>query len=537
MFNWLKRIGRRRVEKYDLNEYARRFLSGDELPTEGTYSMSPEASMRIATVFACVRVLSETIASLPCQVYRRTTNGGFQVLLNHPLTDLLYRRPNRWQTAFEFWEMLVGHIMLRGNAVCVKIRSGESVKALIPYHPSRVRLEEQPDGLVYHITLNDGATMRVLGQDVFHLRGLCSDSWWGLSPIAQSKDTFKLARQLANYATNMFESGGAKRVLLKWPKPLSDAAYKKLKDDWQANFSNNARTAILEEGGDAATIGMNADEAEYIESRRFSKEEICGIFRVPPHMVADLSRATYSNIEKQDLFFVKHTVRPWLKRIESAIGRDLIVRPSIHVAKFNVDALLRGDIKTRTEAMRVQFSHGIRTLNEWRAVERLNPVDEPFADQHFIPNNLMPIEQLSEGAEPEPAASPEGLGGQENEPKAYLLPIARDIAARLVNREVREASQGEFKTFIEQHRKYAFNSVKGFLESAEAADEILRKELSADIIAGLAEGCEIDIDLRNQRIVALLMAAAHDNKEHKVIWATRAAAALARIKKRAAACT
>ncbi|MCK4784002.1 MAG: phage portal protein, partial [Desulfobacteraceae bacterium] len=471
MFGWLlKRFGV--VTKYDLNEYARRFLAGDDLPDTGDWAMSPESAMRIATVLSCVKVLAETIASLPCRIYERTPKGGAEEATDHPLNDLLYRRPNRHHTNFEFFEMLVAYITLRGNSICLIRRSNGKVVDLIPVHPSRVVLEEYEDTLIYRVTQKNGLQIRLISDDVFHVRGLASDGYWGMSPIGASKDTFNLARKVQKYGISVFESGATKRVLVKYPHTLTDSAYKRFKEDWERLYKDNARTAILEDGGDATTIGMNADEAQYIDTRKFTRNEICGIFRVPPHMVGDLERATFSNIQKQDIFFVKHTIRPWLKRIEAAITRDLLDDPRKYFVKFNVDALLRGDIKERTTACQIQFMHAIRTINEWRKVENLNPIDSEIGDWHFVPNNLIPVERLLEQPQDEPAPADEpgaggGTGGGQNEPKNYFEPgpIIADIAERLVNREVREAGKADWNGFYDQHRIYAFRAMKGLLES------------------------------------------------------------------------
>jgi len=550
MFGWLlKRFGV--VTKYDLNEYARRFIAGDDLPDTGDWAMSPESAMRIATVMSCVKVLSETIASLPCRVYKRQPGGGAEEAIDHPLYDLLYRRPNKNQTNFEFFEMLVAYVALRGNSICLKGRNNGKVVELIPVHPSRVVLEEYENTLIYRVTRNDGVQIRLISDDVFHVRslssgryytrGLNTGGYWGVSPIGVAKDTFRLARKVQKYGIDIFESGATKRVLVKYPHHLTDPAYKRFKEDWERLYKDNARTAILEDGGDATTIGMNADEAQYIDTRKFTRTEICGIFRVPPHMVGDLERATFSNILKQDLFFVKHTIRPWIKRIEAAISRDLLDDPRKYFVKFNVDALLRGDIKERTNALKLQFMHGIRTVNEWRAVENLNPIDSEVGDMHFVPNNLIPAERLLEKPqeEPKPAAEPGaggGTGGGQNEPKNYFEPIIADIAERLVNREVREAGKADWNGFYDQHRIYAFRAMKGLMAAAQCDDEQKRAELADAIMAGLVEGCEIDIESRTKRITALLMAAVSRNQNENLMWSVRAAAALQYIEQRAAAC-
>lgn len=534
MIRWLlNRIGV--ATKYDLNEYARRFLSGDDLPgSVGEYT--PETAMRVATVYACVRVLAETIASLPLQVMRRLPNGGAEEAPEHPLYNILRTRANRRQTAFGWLETMVTHLALRGNHVSLKVREGRRVTQFVPVHPGNVTLEEYAnDALIYVVNLRDGTQVRLVSDDVLHVPGQVTDKWWALSPVGMAKEAFSLARRVQKYGVSIFETGGAKRVLLKFPGPLGEKARENLKRSWEENGKDSARTAILEEGGDAVTVGMDADEAQYLDTRKFNRSEICGIFRVPPHMVGDLEKATYSNIQKQDLFFAKHTIRPWCKRIEAVLNGDpeLIGNPRKFFVTFNLDALLRADIKERTEALKTQFMHGALTLNEWRDLENRNPTGTSEGDMHFVPMNLTPIERLAqEPVEPaveQPVDGNEpdgGLGGDDNEPKGLLEPIARDVAGRLVNAEIRDLPRGGgVQDVQDRQRVYAYRSLRPLFEAAGIDDETRREAMATAIAEGMIVGQETAPETRKNELVGLLMGAIATDPMESLRWHGQAVAA------------
>lgn len=540
MISWLlKHLGV--VTKYDLNEYARRFMAGDDLDLVGDVSLSPGTAMRIATVSSCVKVLSETIASLPLRVYKRQPGGGASEANKHPLYRLLYARPNMYQTSYEWIEQMVINISLRGNAICLKQRTGDRVTGLIPILPDRVTIQDYTNALLYSISDRYGKTVTVLSEDVLHIRGQCAEGYWGKSPVTQSKDAFELARRVQKYGNSVFNSGGAQRVLIKYPNAVGSETVERLRKEWEQLGRNSAKTAVLDNGGDATVVGMNADDAQYLETRKLNRSEICGIFRVPPHMVGDLEKATFSNIEKQDLFFVKHTIRPYLKRIEAALTRDLLDDPVRYFIKFNVDALLRGDIRARTESLKTQFMHGAISLDEWRDMEHRNPLGDEMGKRHFVPANLVPLDRVDEI----PAADvPDGgIGGDDNEPEAgnepkhTLEPIAKDIAQRLVNREIRELPRANSaERFFEQHRVYAYHAMRPLLEVAGIDNEDKRAYLASSIMSGLTPGQEINPDCRKQLIAALLMAEIElDDKS--ILWQARAAATLAHMEKQAAACS
>jgi len=446
------------------------WLAGD-YPDDFVIEGGSESALRIATVMACVKVLTETIASLPAKLYDIGEDGTGEEVPTDPLLDLLSYTPNRYQTAYEFWEMLVAHLALRGNAVCKIVRTGGVATELVPVNPSRVRLEDFGGTLVYRIGEPDGSTTSLLQDDVFHIKGLSPDGYWGLSPISYANTTMKMASIVEKYSLSVFTMGGAKRVVLKHPATLSPKLRENLRTSWEQITKNSAKTAILEEGMDATILGMTAQDAQHIDTRKYNRTEICAIFRIPPHMVADLERSTFSNIDSQDLFFAKHTIRPWLKRIEGAIWRSFLAPDQARQVKFNLDAILRGDIKARTEACQIQFMHGALTMNEWRRFEDRSPTTEKQGDWHYVPANLSAIEDPTPKPAPAvPGAPPVGTpqkptANDDPRPKD-MAPLIEDAARRAGNYLCREGSRRAGPEFRQDAILYIESVLQPLFKSA-----------------------------------------------------------------------
>lgn len=351
-------------------------------------------AMTIAAVWAAVLLVSEGTAMLPLHIYRRRSDGGKEDARDHPLEDVL-RRPNPWMNGFEFREMMQGHVELRGNAYA-RILPGRRgpVDQLIPLHPDRVTVDQESDGqLIYRVRQDPGSEQVLLHDEVFHLRGLSSDGLTGLSTIAYARNSMGLTLATEEYGARTFSQSARPSGVLTTTKELSREAFQRLKADWHAAYGgveNSGKTAILEEGMSWQQIGMASDDAQFLESRRFQTEEIARWFRVPPHMIGDLERATFSNIEEQGLQFVVYSLMGRLKRWEQAIARSLIVRDDIYYAEHNVDGLLRGDIKSRYEAYAIARNWGWMNTDEIRARENMNPLPNGEGQVYLQPLNMIP---------------------------------------------------------------------------------------------------------------------------------------------------
>ena len=350
--------------------------------------VTADTAFNVSAVYAAVRILSETVAQVPLIVYRRTANGGKERAENHPLFSLLHDQPNPWQTSFEWREMMTGHLALRGNAYN-EIISGPrgAVDQLIPLHPDRVTVKQLDNKrLAYEFRPVEGPA-RILNQDeVFHIKGLSSDGIMGISPISLMRESIGLALATEKYGAGLFTSDGAIRGVLTHPGQMSPEGRKNLK----STFSKGAAggTALLEEGLKWEKIAMTAEDAQFLMTRKFQINEFARWFNIPPHLLRDLDKATFSNIEQQAIDFVLYSMMPWFRRWEQAITRDLILAPQTFFAEFLIDGLLRGDTKSRYAAYASAITNGWMTRNEARIKENLNPLtglDVPLAQANMTP--------------------------------------------------------------------------------------------------------------------------------------------------------
>ncbi len=356
--------------------------------------VTADAALRVAAVYSCVSVISETIGSLPLNVYQRRSGGGKTQRRDHPLYRLLHARPNSWQTSFEFREMMQAHFELRGNAYAYKnMDSRGNLLELLPLHPDRVEVRQLRDlSLQYHVQLDDHSNERlVLSQDqVFHLRGLSSNGYTGRSTLQDARETFGVAISTQEFAGRFYKNDATPSVVLTHPGKLSKEVADRIRESWNQAFagSGNARkTAVLEEGMSIERLTLSAEDAQFLETRKFQRSEIAGLFRVPAHLIGDLERATFSNIEAQQIAFVMHCIRPRLVRWEQALSRDLFTAPDVYFPEFNAEGLLRGDTKSRFDAYAIARNWGWLSVNEIRERENLNPIG-PEGDIYLQPLNM-----------------------------------------------------------------------------------------------------------------------------------------------------
>lgn len=359
--------------------------------------VNADTAMRLTAVYSAVRILAETIATLPLIVYRRTENDGKERATDYFLYPLLHDQPNEEQTSVEFREMLQGHLALRGNAYAQIDRKMGRPARLVPLHPDRVEVRREKGELVYKVNPTNGPAyfLRRSAGEIMHLRGLSSDGVTGLNPIELFREAMGLGLAYEEYSGRLFGNGANINGVLETPQAMSDEALKRFRKLWQENYGgvgNAGKTAILEQGMKWQAIGIAPKDAEFIVSRKFQVTEIARIFRVPPHMLADLERSTFSNIEHQSLEFVRDTIRPWLVRWEQALTRDLIPPEdrSEYFVEFLIEGLLRGDFKTRYDAYAIGRNNGWLSANDIRRMENMNPLPPEQGDVYLIPLNMVP---------------------------------------------------------------------------------------------------------------------------------------------------
>lgn len=358
--------------------------------------VNPRNAVQVSAVYACVRIIAETVASLPLSVFEETDTGSRKAT-DHALFRLLHNEPNPEMTSFVLREVMLSHLLLWGNSYCQIIRSGKNhITALYPLLPDRMEVDRDEKGnLTYLYTMTNGDRVLLKPTDVLHIPGLGFDGIMGYSPIALERNAIGLGIAAEEYGSTFFKNGARPSGVLTHPNTVKDP--KRLRDNWNATYggsSNGGKVAILEENMTFSPISMPNNEAQFLETRKFQVEEICRIFRVPPHLVGNLDRATFSNIENQSIDFAVHTIRPWLVRIEQAMNRALFseAEKGRFYVQFNIDGLMRGDYKSRMEGYAIARQNGWMSANDIRSLENLNPITEEEGGNVYLVNgNMIPI--------------------------------------------------------------------------------------------------------------------------------------------------
>ena len=358
--------------------------------------VNERSAMQMTAVYACVRILSEAIAGLPLHLYRYNDDGGKEKAVDHPLYLLLHDEPNPEMSSFVFRETLMTHLLLYGNAYAQIIRNGKGeIIGLYPLMANKMSVNRDPNGQLYyqyqrssdeaHTTKGDSVVL--MPSDVLHIPGLGFDGLVGYSPIAMAKNAIGLAIATEEYGSKFFANGAAPAGVLEHPNVIKDVS--KLRESWNSTFggtSNAGKIAILEEGMHFSPISMSPQDSQLIETRKYQLDEIARIFRIPPHMVGDLDKSSFNNIEQQGLEFVKYTLDPWVVRWESALSRALLNRQEkrCYEIRFNVDGLLRGDYKSRMEGYAVGINNGFMCPNDARRLENMDLIPEEKGGDNFL---------------------------------------------------------------------------------------------------------------------------------------------------------
>ena len=363
--------------------------------------VNERTAMQMTAVYSCVRILSEAVAGLPLHLYRYTESGGKEKAVNLQLYRLLHDQPNPEQTSFIFRETLMTHLLLWGNAYAQIIRNGRGeVVALYPLMPDRMTVDRDENGHLYYeyLVSQDEAhafkegTVQLSPRDVLHIPGLGFDGLVGYSPIAMAKNAIGMAIACEEYGAKFFANGAQPSGVLEHPGTLKDPA--KIRESWNSTFggSQNAnKVAVLEEGMKYSPISIAPEQAQFLETRKFQIDEIARIFRVPPHMVGDLDKSSFSNIEQQSLEFVTYTLDPWICRWEQSIVKSLLSdeeKKTLFV-KFNVDGLLRGDYQSRMQGYAVARQNGWMSANDIRELENLDRIPESEGGDLYLINGNM----------------------------------------------------------------------------------------------------------------------------------------------------
>ena len=370
-------------------------------------NVNERSAMQMTAVYACVRILSEAIAGLPLHMYRYKDEGGKEKAIDHTLYHLLHDEPNPEMTSFVFRETLMTHLLLWGNAYAQIIRNGKGeVIALYPLMPNRMEVNRDSNGMLYYVyqkSSDDAPTMEgssviLSPSEVLHVPGLGFDGLVGYSPIAMAKNAIGLSMAAEEYGAKFYANGAAPSGVLEHPGVLKDPA--KVRDSWNAAFggsSNSHKVAVLEEGLKYTPISISPNEAQFLETRKFQIDEIARIFRVPPHMVGDLEKSSFSNIEQQSLEFVKYTLDPWVVRWEQSLSRALLseTEKKSYFFKFNLEGLLRGDYQSRMQGYSIGIQNGFMCPNDVRELENLDLIpDELGGNKYMVNGNMVDLKNV-----------------------------------------------------------------------------------------------------------------------------------------------
>jgi len=369
-------------------------------------NVNERSAMQMTAVYACVRILSEAIAGLPLHLYRYANDGNKEKATGHSLYRLLHDEPNPEMTSFIFRETLMTHLLLWGNAYAQIIRNGKGeVIALYPLMPNRMRVDRDSSGnLFYEYTRSTGDAATMTGStvilkpsDVLHIPGLGFDGLVGYSPIAMARNAIGLAMATEEYGAKFFANGAQPGGVLEHPGIIKDPA--RVRESWNSVYQgsgNSHRIAVLEEGMKYTPIGIAPNEAQFLETRKFQIDEIARIFRVPPHMVGDLEKSSFSNIEQQSLEFVKYTLDPWVIRWEQNLAKALFNQEEKkeYFFKFNVDGLLRGDYVSRMNGYAVGIQNGFMSPNDVRTLENMDLIpDEEGGNIYVLNGNVVKLKE------------------------------------------------------------------------------------------------------------------------------------------------
>lgn len=366
--------------------------------------VNERSAMQMTAVYSCVRILAEAIAGLPLHLYKYSENGRKEKATDHPLYLILHDEPNPEMSSFVFRETLMTHLLLWGNAYAQIIRNGKGeVIALYPLMPNKMTVDRDENGQLYYTYQRaneeahtmEGTSVRLNPCDVLHIPGLGFDGLVGYSPIAMAKNAIGMAIACEEFGAKFFANGAAPSGVLEHPGTIKNPG--RIRDAWQSQFggsSNSGKVAVLEEGMKYTPISISPEQAQFLETRKFQINEIARIFRVPPHMVGDLEKSSFSNIEQQSLEFVKYTLDPWVVRWEQSMTRALLTldEKKEYFISFNLEGLLRGDYQSRMNGYSIARQNGWMSANDIRELENLDRIPaELGGDLYLINGNMLPL--------------------------------------------------------------------------------------------------------------------------------------------------
>ena len=489
--NALKRWWANRSHPSDPN--TARLFGGFSETSTGLH-VDPNVALALPPVFGCTKVLSETESCLPLNLYKRRSDGGRDEATNHSLYPILKYSPNPEMTSMKFREAMMIAMCLRGNAYAeIEWTHGGQVKALWPLRADKMRVKRVNRELVYLYDLPNGPIAQLPAYRVLHIRAF-GDALMGFNPVEWGAETMGLSLAAEQFAGKFFKNGATPSLIFSHPGELGDGAYNRLLksiESFMSGLTNAHRIAILEEGMSAKAVGISPEAAQILSTRRFQKHEICGMYRVPPHMIADLERATFNNIEHLSMSFISFSMLPWFVRIESQIAHSLLstAEQRNYFCKHVVDAVLRGDTKTRYESYAIGRNWGWLSANDVRKKEDMNPIEG--GDTYLNPLNMIPSTETRLG-----------IPNYQNRFNPTPTPTKIAYSARQAAGKRQKLAQNQINVFEGRFKSIINDEIKAI----RTALDNLRQRDSSDFSLWLSEFYEGHKELWLQKTLPLFRA-------------------------------
>lgn len=469
------------------------WLWGDEgigRSTSAGMRVTSDNAMQVAAVMACVKVLSETLAIMPLKIYRKRPGGGRVEADNLSLFEILGKSPNQFMTSFEWVELIMNHLTTRGNHYSLKV-PGEygSVSQLMPLHPDKVTMKQDRKTKEYYYDVigDDGRPRPYTLDEILHIRGMTSgDGMVGLNPISYMRETIGLDMGASDYGSSFFGNAGIPKVALETDQPLNLNDRNELQQMWDAKYSgrgNHNKTAVCSHNLKVKVLSINPEDSQFLETRKSTRRDIASIYRVPLHLIGDLERSTNNNIEHQSLEFLMYTMMPWVRRIETCLDSSLLTQyGSRYFCKFNVEGLLRGDRKSRSEWYKSLHSIGAYSVNDVCALEDMDPIPEKEGgNKRFVNAALVELSLAGDPSigkanvpgSPSPDTRPVDQQNSEAKPKVRLMVLAE--IQKLLRWEVTETNKtaNNPKEFTAKLESFHLDHQKRFIERLKPLCELL----------------------------------------------------------------
>lgn len=467
--------------------------------TASGIAVTPDIAQRQAAVFSCCQRISKSVATLPLGVYRPLKDGGSELIRKHALYRILRFQANKMMTAYTFKQVMIYWAALRGNAYAyIESDDGGRITGLIPMRPDRMEVDLDDDNMPqYTYTFKSGKRQTYPWYKIFHYKGLTDDGLMGLSPITVCRETVALAIATEKHGAKTFANGARPGGVLTHPNNLSDDAIEKLRSTWlggHGGVENAHKVAILEEGMEWKQVGMTSEDAQYLETRKFQRSEICGLYSVPPHMIGDLERATFSNIEHQKQEYVDDCLMSWLVSFEQECWKALLLereKKEELFFKFTVQALLRGDFKSRYMGYAIGRQNGWLNADEIRELEDMNPMPDGLGKIYLGPSNMQELGQMDDPVQEPPADQPDPP--KEDDPKKEKKAAAIDewiLNREAVKNSFRSLFARTIDRYVEKEQKAAYQAVRKIATSGSKEDlarwsDKFYPELREDLVATL----------------------------------------------------